>query len=118
MKLIIVVLSLMSAPAFAASLTCSDSTGSVTYLPEPLSFQFSGQEKPVEVWGVPEPIPSQDDERSTFKYFLANGESVRITWLTQESEILRNIRARTEKLEIINSRGYTVKAYSNCTWNE
>lgn len=118
MKSILFVLSLIATPAFAASLTCSDSDRSVTYLPDTLSFRLPSQEKPVEVWGTPEPIPSEDDERSIFKYVLVNGESVRITWLTQETEILRNIRARVEKLERLNSRGETVETYSNCKWND
>lgn len=118
MRSILFVLALVAAPAAYAdiALTCSNDGGSISYLPNQLKFKLADQAAAVDIVGTPEPLPSEDDERSVFSYVLDNGQTVKITWVSAETEVLRNIRARAEKTELLNAHGQTLEVYSHCHW--
>ena len=104
--------------AHAANVTCTTADGSesMTYFPDVPGFQLEGQSEIIKVSGRTEVVDSDGEGRSVFQYPLANGLSARITWYTSETEVLRNLPARAEKMELLSVDGKVAITLTRCSW--
>lgn len=123
--LVCALISMVGAFAHADKIKCSNPAGldALIYDPEKMTMSFVSQS----VTGFPIPRevaisrdtenrPGLTEEYTVFIYPLANGQSVEITWVSGESEILRGLLDTPTGALVKTPYNRTVENFINCEW--
>jgi hypothetical protein len=125
MKFLLIALACAGSLAYAdTSVVCTTADGSASLVYEmpmqtiSIDKNYEAAPGPVAIVGEStwRPAINRSDAYGVFNYKLADGRSVDILWMSQETDVLRGIRP--EPIQAVVKRGdRVIAAFPRCAWN-
>ena len=124
---IFAILTVVGAFAHAAEIECSNASNSsgLIYSAEKMTVSILllngtavGTSDDLAISGEITGRPGAAEGQMIFTYPLANGQSMEITWLSRETEIIRKLRGEALSAELKDSNGRVVDTYRTCKWTD